>query len=186
MTEAIKEFNDQVEETTEEAEIMAEIAEEAGYERFVIDDDGKANWAVQKIKEAQAEIENWRDYYAGALEKIEKRQQGRISYLMYLLRKYFESVPHKTTKTQASYQLPSGNLVLKHPGPKYETDDAALLDWLKTNQMTDFIKVETKEKPMWGELKKTVTISGDSVVTEDGEVVPGVTVVPQEDSFDIK
>ena len=184
MSEAINEVLD--EEVSQDEEIAAEIAEEAGDQRFVIDDDGKANWAVQKIKEAQAEIENWKQYYSGALKKIERRQQGRISYLTYLLRKYFESVPHKVTKTQASYQLPSGNLVLKHPGPKYETDDAALLDWLKSNQMTDFIKVKTKEKPMWGELKKTVTISGENVVTEDGEIVPGVTVSQPEDTFDIK
>lgn len=184
MSEAINEVLD--EEINQDEEIAAEIAEEAGDQRFVIDDDGKANWAVQKIKEAQAEIENWKQYYAEALEKIEKRQQGRISYLMYLLRKYFDSVPHKNTKTQASYQLPSGNLVMKHPGPKYEVDDEALIGWLKKNNLTDFIKTETKEKPLWGELKKTVTVAGETVVTEDGEIVPGVIVNQPEDMFDIK
>ena len=170
----------------DEEDVAAEIAEESGSERFMIDDDGKANWAIQKIKEAQAEIERWKEYYAGAMEKIERRQGSRIEYLKMMLRDYFATVPHHDTKTASSYDLPSGKLIEKRPGPKFETDDEKLLPWLKENKMTDFIKVETKEKPMWGELKKTVTVNGESVVTEDGEVVPGVTVVPQEPTFEIK
>lgn len=170
----------------EEEDVAAEIAEEAGETRFTIDDDGKANWAVQKIKEARAEVANWREYYSNALEKIEKRQQGRIDYLTGLLGGYFQTVPHHDTKTQSSYELPSGKLIEKRPGPKYETDDATLLDWLKTNKMDSFIKTEIKEKPMWGELKKTVTVNGETVVTEDGEIVPGVTVREQEATFEIK
>ncbi len=170
----------------DEENIAAEIAEEAGDQRFTIDDDGKANWAVQKIMEAQAEIENWKQYYETALEKIRKRQTARIDYLKYMLRQYFETVPHKTTKTQASYDLPSGKLLMKHPGPKFDTDDSVLVPWLEENGLTDFVKVETKKKAAWGELKKTVTINGDTVVTEDGEIVPGVTVSQPEDTFEIK
>jgi len=171
---------------TEEAAIADEIARAAGTDRFIIDDDGKANWAVQRIQEAQAEILQWRAYYKDALEKIEKRQMGRIEYLKHMLAEYFATVPHHSTKTQDSYDLPSGKLVRKFPGPKYETDDEKLIAWLKENKMTDFIKTETKEKPMWGEFKKTVTVSGENVVTEDGEIVPGVTVVNQEPTFEIK
>lgn len=45
-------------ETANEEEIIAEeIAEEAGSERFVIDDDSKADWAVKKIQELRADME---------------------------------------------------------------------------------------------------------------------------------
>lgn len=171
---------------TEEAAIADEIARAAGTDRFIIDDDGKANWAVQRIQEAQAEILQWRAYYKDAMEKIEKRQMSRIEYLKHMLSEYFATVPHHSTKTQDSYDLPSGKLVRKYPGPKYEVEDAALVEWLKQSGMTDFVKVETKEKPAWGELKKQVTVSGTNVVTEDGEIVPGVTVVNQEPTFEIK
>ena len=188
MTEAILDYtsDEETQPMTEAARAITEIAEEAGVERFVIDDDAKADWAVRKIKEAEAEIISWRSYYKDSLEKIEKRQTARINYLQYLLRGYFNTVPHKDTKTQSSYELPSGKMLLKHPGPKFDTDDEALLGWLKENGLTDFIKTEVKEKPLWGELKKTVTINGETVVTEDGEIVPGVTVIPQEPTFEIK
>lgn len=174
-------------ETANEEEIIAEeIAEEAGSERFVIDDDSKADWAVKKIQELRADMEYWKQYYASALEKISDRHNSRISYLMAMLNGYFKTVPHHDTKTQSSYDLPSGKLVEKHPGPKYETDDSVLLDWLKNNQMEEFIKVETREKPMWGELKKQVMVNGSNVVTADGEIVEGVTVIEQEPTFEIK
>lgn len=171
---------------SEDTQIAAEIAEEAESDRFVIDDDGKADWAVRKIREAEAEIIQWRSYYKDALEKIEKRQQSRIEYLKAMLAAYFDTVPHHETKTQASYQLPSGKLVLKVGGPKFTTDDAVLAAWLKENNMTDLIKTEIKEKPMWGELKKNVLVNGENVVTEDGEIVPGVTVEEQPPVFEIK
>lgn len=167
-------------------EIAAEIAEEAGDERFVIDDDAKADWAVRKIKEAEAEIVSWRSYYKDALEKIEKRQQNRIEYLKHMLAGYFGTVKTHDTKTQSSYDLPSGKLIRKIPGPKFDTDDAILVPWLKENGLTDFVKTEIKEKAAWGDLKKTVSINGTAVVTEDGEIVPGVTVIPQEPTFEIK
>ena len=167
-------------------EIAAEIAEENGTDRFEIDDDMKADWAVRKIAEAEAEKKRWYDYYAEAYAKIEASQDSRINYLKSLLRRYFETVPHKETKTQASYPLPSGKLVLKQTGPKFTTKDEELLPWLIENQMTDYIKTETKQKPMWGELKKIVSIAGTQVVTEDGEIVPGVTVEEQEPTFEIK
>lgn len=180
MSEAIKEVLD------EEINQDAEIAEEAGYQRFEIDDDGKAEWALKKIKEAEAEILNWRSYYKDSLEKIERRQNSRIDYLKHLLKRYFNGVPHHDTKTQSSYDLPSGKLIEKRPGPKYETDDAVLVPWLKENGLTDFVKTEIKEKAAWGEFKKTVTVAGENVVTEDGEIVPGVTVIEQEPTFEVK
>jgi hypothetical protein len=155
-------------------------------DRFVIDDDGKANWAIQKIKEAQAEIENWRDYYQSNLEKITKRQNARIEYLKFLLSNYFRTVPHHKTKTQDSYSLPSGQLLLKRPNPKYKTDDEKLVPWLKENGLTDLIKTETVEKAMWGELKKKVTVEGTSVISEDGEIIPGIEVLLQPPTFEVK
>ena len=42
-------------------------------------------------------------------------------------------VPHKVTKTQESYALPSGKLVLKEQKPEWVHDDTQLLPWVKAN-----------------------------------------------------
>ena len=50
-----------------------------------------------------------------------------IAYFTGLLRKYFEDVPHHTTKTSESYALPSGTLMLKQQEPTFERDAEKLI-----------------------------------------------------------
>ena len=74
-------------------------------------------------------------------------------------------------------------MVLKHKNPIFDRDNAVLLPWLKANR-PELVKVE--ESPNWAELKKAVKVVGDCVVTDDGEMVPGVKVTEQEDDFDVE
>ena len=151
---------------------------------FVVDSDSKAEWCLEKIREAQAEKEKWRRFYADRLEQIEKDADATIERMQEFLRVYFDSVPHKQTRTQQSYQLPSGKLVFKHQAPEYTVKDDELLPWLKDNGMIGYIK--TKESPNWAELKKTLRPAGEQMATADGEIVPGITVTERPDIFKVE
>ena len=87
----------------------------------------------------------------------------------------------KKTKTQLSYELPGGKLVLKAQQPEYERDEEKLVAWLKKNDLGGMVKV--KETANWAELKKTLKADGDCMVTTDGEVVPGIKVIEREPKF---
>ena len=89
-------------------------------------------------------------------------------------------------KTQISYKLQGGSLVLKEQQPKYDTDDAELVPWLKQNGLAEFVKV--KEEANWAELKKTLTIGPDmkTMITGDGEIVPGIKVETRLPKFEAK
>lgn len=165
--------------------------------RFVVDDDGKADWCIRKMQEADAEVARWEEHFAHQLERIRGNAERKRDWFRHQLMVYFQSVPHKATKTQSSYQLPSGKLVLKFPGPKYDAKDAAFIDWLKGNGYGEY--VEVKESAKWGDFKKTLPKGEDgnlrtvgmldgtlALVTEDGEIIPGVTVTPQEPEFEVK
>ena len=86
----------------------------------------------------------------------------------------------KQTKTQISYTLPTGKLILKHQEPEYKPNDAELVPWLKTNR-PEYVKV--KESADWAGLKKTLILDGTNMITEDGEIVPGIAVTPRPDIF---
>lgn len=58
-----------------------------------------------------------------------------------------------------------------------KSDDEKLLKYAKDNKLTDLIKVE--ETVRWGDLKKIVTVVGNVVVDENGEIVPGLKVKPE-------
>ena len=159
--------------------------------RFRIDDDHKAEWAMRLIADERAEAERLnsvrRQMIADYEEQIRRENdqlEKRTSALTAMLMDYFETVPHKASKTQESYQLPSGKLVRKYPAPKIERNDAAMIEWLRANALERFIKV--KESAAWDELKKS-SVSFDSdgcaIYTPTGEIMDGVAAVPQEPVF---
>ena len=162
-------------------------------QRFRITDDGCADWALKKIKAekderdrivalAEAEIARLKDQ----IENAERRYEQNTAYITSLLSSFFETVPHKKTKTGTeSYRLLHGQLVKKPATVKMQPDDAKLVDWLRAAGREDLIKVETKA--MWGELKKQVEIVDTLVMMpETGEVVEGVEVVEVPAAFSVK
>ena len=150
-------------------------------EGFVIDTDAKAEWALQKIREARADRDTWVAWYKAKIEEITAQTDFDTMNLERLLADYFATVPHKKTKTQEAYKLPGGKLVLKTQNPEYKRDDKAVIAWAKENGFGQYVKV--KEELAWQELKDATAVFDGHIVTEDGEVVPGVEVTNREPKF---
>jgi len=157
-------------------------------EQFTVDSDSKAEWAINQIKEQYTErdrlikvCDEQIEIYNLKKEEYQKKCEDKTSYLKSMLQQYFATVEHKSTKTQESYELPSGKLRLKYPKEKFKIDDSKLLEWLKDNARIEYI--ETKVSPKWGEFKKAVAVVGNKVVTEEGQVVEGVAVEMTEPEF---
>lgn len=164
-----------------EAVEMIEQYEDDG---FSIKDDRGAEYAIKRIKETQAEVEKFREYYDEQIRKMQERADGIRQFYLAHLNRYFDGVPHKVTKTQESYELPSAKLVWKQQSPEYVREEDAIIKFLKENDYPDFIK--TKESVDWSGLKKSVDVIGESCfLKETGECVPGVTVVYREPKFDV-
>ena len=170
------------------------LKEEQPRERFTVDNDMKAEWVLSKIRRIRADQKKDKDeltrqmqFYQDQMDAVDKQADDEVSFFESMLIPYFaermESGFTKATKTQTTYKLPTGKLVLKHQEPTYERNNAELLPWLKANR-PELVKVE--ESPNWSELKKAVKVVGESVVTKDGEVVPGVKVTEREDKFDVE
>lgn len=156
--------------------------EEAG---FFVDDDQKADWCLQKIRECTEERDRWKAFYEARIKRMEDGCAYRIAFFEDKLKAYFATVPHKVTKTQENYQLPSGKLVYKRQGPEIDRKDDLLLPWLKENR-PEMVKVS--ESVDWSSLKKTLAFAenGRTMVTEDGEIVPGITVTERPDVFKVE
>ena len=161
-----------------------EISEDI--KRFSVTDDESAEWCLKKIREAQTDVKKWEAHYAAQLEKVKTEAEKEIAYFSGLLEEYFDTVPHKATKTQQSYSLPGGKLVRKQQQPKFETDDEKLVPWLEENFMSQLVKV--KKSADWAALKKVVSVTpdGEHVATDEGEIIPGVTVIQRPDVFKVE
>lgn len=150
-------------------------------EGFVIDTDAKAEWALNKIREARSDRDRWVEWYESKIKEITEQTDFNTMNLERMLAEYFASVPHKKTKTQESYSLPGGKLILKTQNPEYKRDDKTVIEWLKNHDGGEFIKV--KEELAWADLKaKTAALNG-KLFSEDGEEIPGVEVINRPEKF---
>lgn len=150
------------------------------YESFVIDSDAKAEWAMGKIAEARQECTKWVEWYTKRIEEIKAQTDFDTANLERLLEEYFATVPHKVTKTQESYKLPAGKLVRKTQNPEFRRDDSAVIAWARENA-PEYIK--TVEQLDWASLKGNTGVFDGHIVTDDGEIVPGVEVIEREPRF---
>ena len=153
-------------------------------EEVIVLDDASAEMLLQRIKEAEEQYERMEAWYTLQMSRAKQLRDRTVAWAEGSLRAYFDLVPTKNTKTQRTYELPGGKMVLKHQAPSFDQNDEKLVPWLKANR-PELVKV--KESSNWAELKKELTISSDgtSVVTADGEIVPGVTVTQREDKFTV-
>lgn len=181
-------YVDQYEANQWKLEGFEDEVEEQEQEVFKVDSDSKAEWAVTKIREKEAEFKRIKalcdemiDQYRQRVLDAEKALHRDTDWFKSQLRNYFDSVPHKVTKTQESYALGLGKLVLKKK-VDIEKDSEKLLEWVQANAQ-DYIEVKNSVK--WGEFKKTLVQDGGKWITKDGEIVDGVTSVESE-RFEVK
>ena len=156
---------------------------------FRITDDRCADWAIRKIAEERSEynrLKELADQQKAAIEeKVERRRmENGTAFLTSCLADFFNTVPHKTTKTTEKYRLLSGTLTLKKGTVKATVDDAKLVPWLRENGYGDLVKVEESAK--WGELKKLLAYTGEiATIQSTGEIVEGVTAYETPATFTV-
>ena len=180
----------------EEFNEAIQAAEEYEWETlsFRINNDSKASWALKILKSEAEETDRLiaiADAQIAELEekkkKLEDQRERKSGYLKMLLSQYFDTVPHKETKTQESYKLLDGSLVWKKPTQKMVPDRDKLLAYVKANNMPEFVKV--KEEVDWAAYKKECEISdGRAVNVQTGELLPEdvITIEEEPGSFTVK
>jgi len=175
---------------------MSEAQATTAREPFVVDNDMKAEWCLNKIRKARNEqkrerneIERQMTFYRERLEEIDNEADNEVEFFKSMLRPYFENRVDnnfaKATKTRVSYTLPTGKLILKHMEPVFKRDDKAVIEWLRKEHAGDHIKV--KEELDWAGLKKDAKVLGNRcIVPSTGEIIPGIEVYEREDEFEVE
>ncbi|MBP1971627.1 putative RNA-binding protein with RPS1 domain [Virgibacillus natechei] len=164
--------------------------EQVENEAFTIKDDNAANWALRKIKQHQQQKEANNKLAVEEIEKLEAwnksendKAQQSIDYFQGLLSYYALSKREADPKWK-SQKLPNGRIRFKKQQPKYVYNDESLMMSLKALGRHDLITV--KETPSKSDVKKSfVEQNGRLIDTETGALLDGVTVVDQEEKFEV-
>ena len=161
---------------------MIEVAKTVEQEPEIeVRTDIEAGWQLERRKKIIEDRDNLIAFYKDQIRAVEEDAEFKLGFVERALFLYFKSKPHQKTKTQEYVKLPGGKLMLKTQNPEYKRDDKAVIAWLKENNGVQFIK--TKEELDWAGLKATTGVVGNTVVNEDGEIIPGIEVVEREAKF---
>lgn len=160
---------------------------------FSINDDNTADWAVRTIKQENEErdrlisiAQDQIDELTDRIADIKKKYGYKTAFLESLLGRYFDTVPHSKTKTQESYKLLSGSLVLTKPKVSIEKPDENSTDFINYVKTHAPKYIKTTETVNWGEYKKTLKAVEGVIIDENGEIVDGLSCVAVPPKFSVK
>lgn len=161
-----------------------------------VTDDNKADWCVSKVKEIYEERDRLVKIAEHRIAELEEevrnlndKAENEASFFKAALHRYFLAVPHKETKTQETYKLLTGSLVMKkakeEPARPDKEKEAEVIEYLEKNNLGDLVK--TQKAVAWADLKKRLKVVDDKIFDEEtGEEVECLSVKRTEADFTIK
>ena len=152
-------------------------------ESFKIDDQGKANWVIRRVGEAQkrhhgaivsaraeeARIKKW-------LERVLKKESREIEFFDSLLRDYAHDELAKSDGKERSIALSEGTLKFIKRQPRLHYDKDELLEELDREGLDKLIRRKHTVEPNLVEIKQAI---------KGGFVLKSITVEEQEDGFTV-
>ena len=155
-----------------------------------IHDDMDAEEHLRKIRYWKSYEERMLAHFERQIQAVKEKTKSHIEWHEHLLQSYFAKVPHSGTKTQETYSLPSGKMVMKRATdslvrPEKENETAFLL-YLAESGIKEYTKTKITEALDWANYKKRLTIvDGKAVDKETGEIVEEIRVEHVEPKFSI-
>ena len=145
---------------------------------------------INKLKQQKEEINEFVDQeierqlrlYQEYREDRMRPLDNQIAFYENALKTFAMNEYAETNKK--TIKLPNGTLAIKKQQPKYIYNDEQVLEFLQENNYKDYIR--TKAEVNKKDLKKNAIVNNNNELIIDGKVVPGVTVIPQEDKFEVK
>ncbi len=150
-------------------------------ESYKIDDQGKANWAIRRIREAEERgvevidtANKERERIVRWKEKVVKKEKREIDFFHGLLRDYAHDELANSDGKVKNVPLSEGTLSFTKRQPKLIYDDKALIQELEDKDLEKLIR--RKSEPNLVEIKQAI---------KGGFKLESITVEEQEDSFKV-
>lgn len=156
----------------------------------------QADELITEIRELEADKVRYTNIARGKMENIQadllRGTEGIdrcVQFNKDQLRAFFTTVNKKETKTQESYSLLSGRLIMKKATTKLKHDDKKIAEWAEVNA-SEYITIKSTSVLNWTEFKKDLVIVNgaliDKVTGEVLESIEGLMIEEVKESFEVK
>ena len=177
-------------ESIDEQEVQ-ELGLDAADETYTIRDMSHANYAVKKLREVRNQIkeinetcDNQINSYKAKVdryrESVTKPLINSEAYLLGLVQEYAKRELEGSSKK--SIKLIEGTAQFRTPPAKFEYDEEVLLAFLQTD-LPEFVKQTPSINK--ADLKKAGKVNQGTLLVGD-KTIPGVTITPQDEKFEVK
>lgn len=179
------EIDQQEEQEAQQVFVVNDLGTAVEAQRRIAYFEGKKR-EIDKIIEAQLapfllKIEKIKEWGEQAKAEFDEKQAQYAMRLEMYLREEVAKQLEAGKKPKKTIKLPYGNISLKAQQPKFERNEAELLQYAEE---AGFVRV--KKETDWAALKKQCVVADGKLYDMNGECVPGVSVVEQPDKFEVK
>ena len=154
-------------------------------------DADEANTRLRRLARIRADIAKVEDQARTQIDQINAWAERRYEVLHNRARWEQDGLEmwHRAVladdPTRKTISLPCGTLKSRVQPPAWDFDDETFLAWA-SEHAPELVRIpEPKPQVDRNAAKKALAVTGDSAVTADGEVVPGVTVTVRPPSFTV-
>jgi len=160
-------------------------------QRFRIEDDGGAEWAMRKlaaanrrIDEAEMQAEAWRKQIDEWEQRVTADPVRTIDFMTHHLTDYARRV-READPRQKSVVLPSGRVSGREQGQRVVVvKESEFVAWARDNGYGHLLRPPAAPKPDAKALQAAAMVVDDTALI-DGEIVPGVEIVPPDVTYSV-
>lgn len=174
-------------------ELKVKLYNDSEDDKLVVKNKVDADFYLKQITKLRQEQDEINDFVDGEIERqmrmYENYRQSKlkpldaqIAYYEEALRTFVMNEYNESGKK--TIKLPNGTLSIRKQQPKYVYEDETILEFLQQHALDNYIK--TKYEVNKKDLKKIAQVNNDNQLVLEGKIVPGVTVIPQEDKIEVK
>lgn len=131
-----------------------------------------------------AELERQVQLYERFREERNRPIDHQITFYEEALRTY--TMNELADSNRKSIKLPNGTLAVRKQQPVYSYDEEAVMEFLKENELEQYITTKTTESLNKKDIKKDFMVNNNNQLVINNQIVPGTSVEFREDKFEVK
>ncbi len=162
---------------------------------IVIRNNTDADFYIKLINKLRQDKEELNAFIDAELERqvqlYERFREERLRPIDHQIQFYEEALRTYTMNELAdsnkkSIKLPNGTLAVRKQQPVYNYDEDAVMEFLKENELEQYITTKTTESLNKKDIKKDFVVNNNNQLVINNQIVPGTSVEFREDKFEVK